>query len=228
MAARLGHEGAEVEHHLESDWVLLVDPRITSSLTQRRVQVRAVALEPREPGIVVDARAIPGHLLVRDVEVAGELSGRSLHAVAQADDGEVRASQRGKGQDRHRVRVVEDDRLRRDALDVADDVEPRRAGAQGLEDSSWADGVADALVDAVAQRDVVVEAHVPEPGDLDRVYDVVGPFENVQTVGRGFAPPALSLQLDQTLGDAPGQLEAGGVDVDEGEYAFVQAFDGED
>ena len=85
VAAGLGDEGAQVQHYLEPHRVQLVDLGVARAFAQVRIQVLAVALELREPGVVVDACAYPRHLAVVDSEVAGKLAGRPLHAVAKAD-----------------------------------------------------------------------------------------------------------------------------------------------
>src|SRR5438093_920898 len=85
VAAGLGDEGAQMQHHLEPHRVLLVDLGVARAFAQVRIQVLAVALELREPGVVVDAGAYPRHLAVVDSEVIGKLAGRPLHAVAKAD-----------------------------------------------------------------------------------------------------------------------------------------------
>jgi len=77
---------AEVEHHVEADRVLLVDFRVGRAPAQSRVEVFAVLLELREPGVVIDAGAFPIELLVWHLQEVGEQPRRPLDAVAQADD----------------------------------------------------------------------------------------------------------------------------------------------
>src|SRR5439155_70255 len=112
----------------------------------------------------------------------GQLSRCPLNAVAESDHGKLSAALGRKSQDRHRVGVVQDDRARRDALHVADYFKPGRSGPERLEDPARADGVADALIDAIAHRDVVIEANVLQPGDLDRVDDVISAFQHVEPI----------------------------------------------
>ena len=177
---------------------------------------------------MIDARAFPRHVGVVNSEVVRELAGGPLHAVAESDHGKIHRAQRRQGEDRHRVGVVEDCGLGRYALDVRDDVKPRRPCPERLEDAAGANRVPDALVDAISHRYVVVEADVLQAGDLDRVDDVVGVREDVKPFGRCIDTPRLSGQLDQPLDDPPRQVQPPRVDVDQREHAGVQSVDGED
>ena len=111
--------------------------------------------------------AAEAQLLVGHVQVAGQLARRALHRVAQPHDLQPGGPQRQQRQRRHGVGIVHDQRAGAQALHVAQDVQPGRTGAQHLEDAARADGVADALVHAVLERDVVIVAHVAQPGNLD-------------------------------------------------------------
>src|SRR5260370_31207862 len=106
MPARFGYEGAEAEHDLESDWILLVDLGIPSSFAQLWIEILAVVLELREPRVVVDAGALPVELSKRNLEVVGEESRRPLDAVAQADHRQRGCPCRGQREDPHRGGVV--------------------------------------------------------------------------------------------------------------------------
>ena len=67
-----------------------------------------------------------------------------------------------------------------------------------------------------------------EAGDFDRADDVIAAFEDLGAVGRGVDRPSLPGELDETFGDLASELEASGVDVDQGEDAVVKPVDGED
>ena len=86
MAARLGHERAEVKHHVEADGIALIDLGDLRFFAQARVLVDAAVLQRCEPRVVVDAGALPLKLRIGHVEELGEQPRRPLNAVAEADD----------------------------------------------------------------------------------------------------------------------------------------------
>ena len=217
-----------MKHHLKPDRILLVDLRDSRALPQQRVQVFPVTLQFREPRVVVETPAAPCHLRVRHAEVLRKLARSPLHAVAKTDDLQVAGSERGEGQDRHRVGVVHDHGVGRDALGVGDDLEPFGSGAKRLEDAAGPNRVADALVHAVTLGDLVVVADVLQAGDLDRVDDVVAPFEHIEPLGRRLDGPLLSRQVDQAGRDAFCQVEAPRIDVDQREHPLVETIHGQD
>src|SRR6185437_6365176 len=111
---------------------------------------------------------------------------------------------------------------------IAQDVQPGGAGAQYLEDATGADGVADALIDAVAQRNVVVVAHVGEAADFDGVDQKICASQRVQALGGGDDLPGFAALFDEARGNLPGQAQPNGVNVDQGEDTVVQALDMQD
>ncbi len=88
-----------------------------------------------------------------------------LHAVAETDGIDPAVFERGPGVHRHGVGVVEEQRARLgDFADVLAEVEDDRNVALAVEDAAGADGIADALVDAVLQRNVDVgRRRLPSP-----------------------------------------------------------------
>ena len=118
--------------------------------------------------------------------------------------------------------------MRGQPRDVGDDVEPDRSRAQGFEDAARSDRVADALVDPVAFRDLVVRPHMPQACYLDRADDVIAAFEHLGAIGRRPDRPPFAGKLDETLRDPARQVESGGVDVDQRKDAFVEPVDSED
>lgn len=211
MPARFGDESAQVQHHLEADRVLLVHLRHTRALAKQRVQVLTVSLEAGEPRVVIDPGTAPRELLVRDLEVAREPARRALHAVTQADHGKVARARRREGEDRHGIAVVHDHGFRRMSLHAGHDLEPRGSGAQGLEDAARPDRVADALVDAVTQRDLVLGTHVPQARHIDRADHVVAARQHLQAVGRGptrsSVCPTAGSAVPRCGGPAPGAAD---------------------
>ena len=97
--------------------------------------------------------------LAQHLDAVGDLPVRALHAVAQTDGLHAAVLVAGPGVHRHRVGVVEEERARfGDLADVLAEVEQRGDGALGVHDAAGAERVADALVDAVLERDVDVES----------------------------------------------------------------------
>jgi len=149
-------------------------------LAQTRVQVFAVP--PREledPCLVVDAGTDELDLLVGHAEGAGEHPGGPLHAVAEADRAEaLRVEERGRH--RHRVRVVDELRVRAELEGVAGDVLVGADRPEEPEHAAGPHGVADGLVDPVLPGDLDVPLVRLDPADLK------GDDDDVR-VGEGFA-----------------------------------------
>ena len=106
-------------------------------------------------------------------EHRGDLVAAVLDAVAEADRVDLAVLDRRPGVHRHRVGVVEEERAGLgDLADVLAEVEDDRDVALAVEDAAGADRVADALVDAVLQRDVDVVGIGLEAADADAADDV--------------------------------------------------------
>jgi hypothetical protein len=71
-------------------------------------------------------------------------------------------------------------------------------------------------------------ADVLQPGDFDRVDHVVASGDDIFTFRAGFYGPVAPRAVDQELGHLVGQLQAFGINVDQGECAAVQGRSGED
>ena len=170
---------------------------------------------------MIDAGAAPAQLVVGHVEIGGQEAAGALDAVAKANGAHRGSSERDEGQDAHGVGVVQNPGARAQSLAVAQNFEPDRAGAERLEDSAGADGVADALIDAVSQGNLVVVLDVGQSGDLDGVHDKVAAFQQLPAVRRGGHVPGFPRNLDQLLGHAAGQIEPALVDIDQTEFAGV-------
>src|SRR5262249_26425187 len=91
------------------------------------------------------------------------------------------------------------------------------------------DGVADALVDAVLEGDVVVEADAGQAADLDAVDDVIGAAEDLAALGRALdLPVGLSEGGDQLLDQPVHGGQPGAVDVHQGDGAALQPGNAQD
>ena len=181
-----------------------------------------------EPGVVVDAGTAPLHLLIGYVGIARQLLRGSLHRVAEAYDLHLGGPERGQGEDRHRIGVVQHEGVGTELFGVVEDVQPVGSGAQRLEDSAGADGVADTLFDPVFHGDLVVELDGLEAVDLDEVDDVVGAPHHLAPFRGGFHRPALAGEGDDLLGELMGHLQTHGVDVDQCEASAIQIGDQQD
>ena len=143
------------------------------------VETLAAVLEAVEERLVVDAGAEVGDLLDRHAARGSAIiSHGALHRVAEPDDLPLRRALIDELADhRHRVRVVEEPRVRADLGHVVADAEHHRGGAQRADDAADAERVADRLAHAVAGRDLEVAHGRRVAADLDAVDDVVGAVE---------------------------------------------------
>ena len=108
------------------------------------------------------------------LDALGDLPVRALDAVAQPDGLDPAVLVAGPGVHRHRVGVIEEERARfGDFADVFAEVEQGGDGALRVHDAAGAERVADALVDAVLERDVDVDLEGLEPALADRADDVI-------------------------------------------------------
>ena len=122
------------------------------------------------PGLVVDAGADEFEIaVVLCAEHLGDLLAAMLDAVAETDGIDLAVVDRRPGVHRHRVGVVQELRARLgDLADVVAEIEDDRDVALAVEDAAGADRVADALVDAIFQRDVDVVPISFEAADARR------------------------------------------------------------
>src|SRR5947209_19120089 len=114
-----------------------------------------------------------------------------LHTVAQTHRAHAGADKCCKGQDRHGIRVVKYQGLRAETFRVMQDIKPDRAGTERFENAAWADGIANALVDAILHGNVEVVAHVRQTCYLNRVDDEITPCQQVTPLSGSTYRPAL-------------------------------------
>ena len=132
-----------------------------------------------------------------------DLLAAMLDAVAEADRIDLAVVDRRPGVHRHRVGVVQEARAGLgDLADVAAEIENDRDVALAVENAAGADRVADALVDAVFQRDLDVVPVGFEAADARAVDDVARAFERLPAVGRGGEPGRQPVGRDHPLEDA--------------------------
>jgi hypothetical protein len=104
------------------------------------------------------------------------------------------------------------------ALAVPQHIEPDRNGAEGLKKSARADRIANALVEPILERDVIVVHHALQAGDLDAVDHVVGRRQHLRPVDRGDHFPGVRSELGEQPADQTcGHCQSPGINVDQGE-----------
>ena len=117
-------------------------------------------------------------LVDRDADHLGQLLVRVLHGVAEADRvGERRALPHRPREHRHRVGVVEQDRVRAQLGHVVRDVDEHGDRPQPAKHAPDPDCVADRLAQPVPLGDLEVAQRGVEAANLDLVDDVVGVVE---------------------------------------------------
>src|SRR5829696_9915833 len=147
VLARLGNEVTEAAHKLESHLVLGIYVRVFQHREQQRVDVLAFDFEACHPGDVVDAGALVEKLLMLDADVRGYLAPGVRDAVAEPDAlclwacGVQRLHK-----DAHRVRVVQEQRIRTELSHLASQVEDEWDSTQPAEDAADAHRVGDRLL----------------------------------------------------------------------------------
>ena len=252
MVAGLGLEVAEVVHQRGADLLVAAlvgaggerglaviavvaeqvgggatdDVPLGHHLAQARIEVLGAATEAQHPCLVVDAGADVADLLVRHSERAGQHPGGALHAVAQSDGLQAERVQVAGGH-RHRVRVVDEDRVRAHLEGVGGDRLVRRHRAQEPEDPTGTDGVAHGLVDTVLPRDLHVPSVRLHPTHLEGDDHEVGVGQSRPAVG-GLddlgVEPVVRDQLAGRIGDR-GELL--GVDVHQAQPGVAQGREAE-
>ena len=212
MLARLGHEEPEPFEHLVAHRIgqaieravvaICVAPIRNVSrcreLSDGRVQVLdATALGRCELAAVfeverhvVDAGALVAHVGDRDADVASQLLGGVLHAVAKADPLDVRLGRGGPCErphvDRHRVDVLQECGVAAQLLHLGLHLQQHRHGSQAAHDAADAERVGDGLSKAellghleVHDRRRLVTA------DLEHGDDMVRAIQRDASIGRG-------------------------------------------
>ncbi|MCG3768763.1 MAG: hypothetical protein JW394_0883 [Nitrospira sp.] len=152
-------------------------------LADSRIDVFAILVcEMREPGLMVDAAALEGHIVRAEASALDQHLAGALHAVAQPDSLNTHAI-RGPAVHSHRVGVLQHQRIGAQDLHVADDCGQRRNAAQTAEYTPWPQSIAHALIDAIAARDLDIVFVGLDPADLEGHDHVVGVLQRLTAVG---------------------------------------------
>ena len=182
------------------------------------------------PGLVVDPGAdVVEFALVARAEHGRDLVAAVLDAMAEPDGVDLAVFERRPGVHRHRVGVVEEARPGgRHLADVLAEVQDDRDVALAVEDAARADRVADALVDAVFERDADVIGIGLEAADADAADDVVRALERLAAIGGRGDGGGQPVGLDHAVEHLPDHRKAVLADVGQCELGVAQLRDRHD
>jgi hypothetical protein len=190
-------------------------------LAQARVEVIVAALEAKEPCLVIDARDQEVHFVVGHAELARQHAGRVLHAVAEADSRDAETIQVPAAH-RHRVGVVDQERLGAQLRHVDSQAAIDRRRAKKAEDVARPERVANRLVESIAARNLDIESIGIETANLEGDDNMRCAVQGTAAVGRGLDPGRIAMVIDQLAGGAGGALQPVGVDIHQGDGGVAQ------
>jgi len=234
VLAGFGDEVAQPPEHLIAHPVPGRDAIFLDDLAEARVEVfdRAVgqaALEAQVEGHVVDAGADVVDLLQRHADVAGELLGGSLDAVAQPDRLDRRGAVDRPAQDGHRVDVVQVKDVRAQLLHVAAHFQEDRDGAQAAHDPADAQRVGDGLAQAVFLGHFEVNDRAgPVAADLEHADDVVGAVQGAAAIRGGLDRGGRVEGFRHLVPDDLRRMQAVRVNVEQGNGRLRQLREAQD
>ncbi len=192
----------------------------------RRVEILTVALKGLVEGHVVDAGAGEVDIVDRDIDVPGEFASRSLHAVTESNGGDVADAADRPAVHRHRIDIVEEERIRADLLHILHDVDQNRDRAQTAHDSADPESVGDRLPQPVLLRDLEIDHGAwLVATDLDHRNHIVGVAQGFLAIECGFDRGRRVHRSDQLGGNDFGGGEAFRIDVDRAQSCSRRARD---
>ena len=221
----LGDEMPEALHGVEPHAVVGGNLALGRHRLEARIKILTgtvgkALLILEEEGDVVDAgRQIVdvGDVLAENL---GEMAGGVLHAVAEPDRADFR---RHPGErphiDRHRVDVLQHQRVRADLFHVAGDRLEHGNGPQTAEDAADAERIGDGLPQAVALGHLEIgDGRRLVAADLHHQDDEIRALQRLPAVGRRLDPrPGQLERFADALGDDLRGLEPLVVDVEQGD-----------
>ena len=173
MPRALGHEISEMPHYLGANFLVHVIARFLQVFFQHRIQVPAPVLQFQKPGHVVDAGRQKINLLFGLAGVAGNEIHRSLHAVAEPHKLQTGHPPQSPAAHRHRVGIIEQQRLRAQLAHVVGNLQQRRNVPQSPENAARPQRVANALIHPVFQGYFVVLPELFHAAALDHHHHVI-------------------------------------------------------
>ena len=132
---------------------------------------------------MIDAGRLELHVLVRNANLSRHEPGGLLDAVAQTH-GIAPQPVEIPTDHRHRIDVVEQERVRRQLAQIRDDVPKDGGRAEKAEDATGTERIADSLVDSVAAGNLDVEPVRLQPTNLECHDDVISTIESLPLFGR--------------------------------------------
>jgi len=143
----------------------------------------------------------------------------SLDAVTEPDCRDLAKRETGPSVHGHRIGVIEEAAIRgRVGTDIRTEVEHEGNGPLGVEEAPGSEGVADTLVDAIAEGNFNVMLEGLQSPDTNGVDDIVRAFEGLGAVGRALDPDGNAIGIEIALTLLPDLFEDGGIDVHEGDF----------
>ena len=173
VAAGLSDVIAQMPEHFIADLLLVVEFRIFQLFCEFRVQILPVMLQFKIKCLMVDTRTKIVDLVHRRLQPLRQHGDRSLYAVAQARDLDVCFGLHGLAEHRHRIRVIQEDRIRAIFLNIPADIQHQGNIAQRAENTGDAACIADVDIDAELHGDLNIIAPDVDPAVEDRTQNAV-------------------------------------------------------
>ncbi len=163
MTAGLGDKKSEVFHEIDADRFFGVILRTLDRFPDRWVEIFFSSPELEEERLMIDPGAEEGDFVIGDIDPFSEHLAGSLNAVAKPD---VRTTGCGVYRPaicRHRVDVVQQQRVRRKIVKFEAKIDQDRDGPERSKYTARTERIADALFHAVFLRDLDIQSCKP-PG----------------------------------------------------------------
>jgi hypothetical protein len=173
---------------------------------------------------VVDSGAEKVHLFIRHIDPFRQHLARALHRMAQPH---VRAPAAGAHRPAvgcHRVHIVQQQRIRRQLIQVVAQVQQHRDGAQRAEHPAGSQRIAHALLHPVLAGDIDIQRIRLQPALLEGGDHVVCFFHAGAPVERGFHFGFQAALLDERLHQRLRLLQPPGVDIHQADGAVLQGW----
>ena len=170
---------------------------------------------------MIDAVALEVHVGKIGLDVIGQHAGGALHAVTKADGANAHLGQ-PPAIDGHGIGVVEDESPWAEAVHGLGYLLQRAEAAQAAEDAAGVERVANAKIDPVFQRNILVDLVGVQPADLEGDDDVLRAFQRGVELRGGLDLGRKIVGLDQLADEPLGALQPRGIDVIEAEGAALQ------
>ena len=195
---------------------------LLKALPQKWIEVSAIVLQPQEPAHVVDAGLYEIDLILGNPDIArDEVHGR-LHAVAQADKLDVGGAN-GPAHHGHGVHIVEQQGARAQLLHVPRHVDRHRNAAKRPKDAARPHRIADALVDAVLERDVDIIVKALHAADLKGGNYKISVAQRLSPIRGDIAAGRQAIRLDDALDEPIDLRRSGRARRHEGEFSVLQS-----